>query len=1000
MLPKVRLAAPHFMAVLAVCGLLLATPPDGAAQATGTVQGRVVDGATQRPLEGTQVVVVGTGRGALTNAQGQFLILGVPAGDVSVRAVRIGYAAEERTVSLAAGATATVEFQLRIAAVAIDEIVVTGVGEAARRRELSSSVAVIGRDEIEAAAVQSVDQLLQGRVAGATVNAISAQPGTASLMNFRGISSVFGSQTPVIYVDGVRVDNAQSTAAPTGGEQTSALADILVADIERIEITKGGAASTLFGSDAATGVIQIFTRRGMPGAARVTARIEQGFDTPELKYIMDTGMIYPEFVWAGHPNFNPGAERIPPDFLARNFFQTGHYQSYNVSVSGGMEDVTYAVSGRVQQSDGIQPDNQSEIFNLRGNVSASLTPRVRAQFTGGYTRSGFGRIFNGDAIADPLTALEVGDVMFFTGLGHSPANFLRAFDIYLRPEITESVNRFQFSTGLQYEATERFSSRVTVGLDSRANQQRIFQPIGFTPGNPEGSLNRRDRDFLSVTMDAAATYAYPRHGTVTSSLTVGVQGFRDNTSIVNAFGRGFALPGTKAFDEAADITAFEQNQQVFTGGLYIDERIGLWDRLFLNLGVRIDAGTSFGDEVDYEVYPKAGLAYNLADEPFFRDAAGDVFDHLRLRVAYGQTGKFPPPFLRDRTFSAISFRGESAPRFDNPGNPDLRPEVTETFEAGLDLAFLSNRVGVDFTYFDARTRDALFFVPEQPVTGQGTQIRNVGSISNTGIEVDVNARIIHRPRFSWQVGATYQTVDNEVTDMGGAAPFNITSSGTGGMQQRVEEGHQVGAWRVTTPIDTSGDGNPDDSEFQFTGKGPTPTRSGSFNTSISLFGNLQLAALADWAGGHQVYDWGSVWATFNGILRREIVDCPPQGHPSFNADCEPRFRFPVRHDPETGEPIRRYTTGQAGSAFLLDGDWFKLREISARYNMPASWTARFGANRGALTASARNVAIFSDNKLVDPELAGFVGGGLQLGGTSSITVSPPRAFRFGVEFTF
>lgn len=1000
MLLMIRLAAPRLITALAVCILALGFPPELAAQGTGTIQGRVFDASTQRPLEGTQVTVVGTGRGALANAQGRFLIRGVPAGEVTVRAERIGFAAAERTANVPAGGTTMLEFQLGIAAVTMDEIVVTGVGEAAQRRELSTSVAVIGREEIEAAAVQSVDQLLQGRVAGATVSAVSAQPGTASLMSFRGVSSVFGSQTPVIYVDGVRVDNAQSTAAGTGGEQTSALSDLLVADIERIEITKGGAASTLYGSDAATGVIQIFTRRGTPGAPRFTVRIEQGLDSPELKYMLDAGMIYPDFVWPDHPDFDSSAVRIPADFVAENFFQTGHFQSYNASVSGGMEDVTYAITGRVQQADGIQPDNESSIFNLRGNVTAHLTPSLRANFTGGYTRSDFGRIFNGTAIADPLTSLEVGDVMFFTGLSRSANNFHEAFDIYLMADINESVNRFQFSTGLQHEASERFSSRVTVGLDSRSNQQRVLSPLGFTPGDPEGSLNRFDRDFLSVTMDAAGTFSYPSEGPLTSSLTVGLQGFRDNTSIITAFGRGFALPGTEAFDEAADITASEANQQVFTGGLYVDERIGLWDRLFLNLGVRVDAGTSFGDEVQYEAYPKAGLAYNVADEPVFRDLAAGWLDHLRLRAAYGETGKFPPPFLRDVTFSATSFRGESAPRFDNPGNPNLRPEVTKTFEAGFDLAFLRNRVGVDFTYFDARTGDALFFVPEQPVTGQGTQIRNVGSISNTGIEVDASARVIHRPDFSWEIGATYQTVDNEVTSMGGAAPFNIVSSGTGGMQQRVEEGHQVGAWRVTTPIDTNGDGKLDDSEFQFTGLSPTPTRSGSFNTSVSLFGNLQLSALADWAAGHQVYDWGSVWATFNGITRREIVECPPPGHPSFDENCVSSFQFPVRHDPETGEPIRRFSTGAAGSAFLLDGDWLKLREISARYHMPASWAALLGVNRGSLSASVRNVAIWSENPLVDPELAGIVGGGLQLGGQSSVTISPPRAFRFGVELTF
>jgi len=967
--------------VALLAALALAAPVS--AQQTGTVTGQVLDAQTQRPLTGAQVSVSGTGIGSLSGTDGRFTLSNVPAGEATVRVQFLGYSTAEETVNVPAGQSVSVDFALRVSALALDELVVTGVGQATQRRELATSVSVIGADEIAAAPVQTLDQLLQGRVAGATVSAVSAQPGTSSQMNFRGVSSVFGSQTPVIYVDGVRVDNSMLTSAGTGGENSSALAELLTSDIERIEITRGGAASTLFGSDAATGVIQIFTRRGSPGPARITARVDQGFDTPELKYLLDAAFIYPDLVETGG---------ISRSFVADEFFSTGHNQAYSVNVSGGSDDITYSISGRLEQGDGIQPRNDHEVFNLRGRVEAEITSRIRANFTGGYTRSNFNRIYSGTAIADPITALEVGDVMFFAGLGRSPENFRQAFDIFLMPEITEGVNRFQFSTGLTFEQSEYFSARASVGIDSRNNEQRQFHPIGFTAGDEEGSLQRWNRDFTSVTLDAAGTLAWPVEGNVTSRLTVGVQGFRDNTSIVSAFGRGFALPGSKDFGEAADVTASEGRSQVFTGGFYIDEQIGLWDRVFVNLGVRVDGGTSFGDDVDFEAYPKAGLAWGLGREDFFRfSPLGGIFDELQLRAAYGETGKFPPPFLRDRTFDAQSFRGESAPRFDNPGNPDLRPEVTATFEAGFEAGLFDNRLGLDFTFFDATTRDALFFVPEQPATGQGTQIRNLGEISNRGIELDVNFLAMARPNFRWNLGATFATVDNEVTDMGGAAEFNVEA------QKRVAEGRPVGAWYVTTPIDTSGDGLNDGSELQFSGGSPLPTRTGSFSTRVTLYDRLHLSAMADWATGHEVFDYGSVWATFNGIIRREIIDCPPL---DAAPDCQPSFQFPIRHDAQTGEPIGRYGQSAARSAFLMSGDWLKLREITARYDLSPDFLARFGVSRGGVFGSVRNVAIWSDNPLIDPELGGLASGGLSLGGESSITISPPRSFRFGVEVTF
>ena len=240
-----RLASSAALGLLALLALTATAATPALAQ-TGVVQGQVVDAASMRPLSNVQVLVEGTGIGLLTNSSGRYVLLNVPAGEHTVQATLIGYDQASQTVTVAAGQTATADIQMSSTAISLNEIVVTGVGAETTRRALGTSVEVLAAEDFELAPVQSVDQLLQGRVSGATVSATSANPGTGSLINFRGVSSVFGAQTPVIYVDGVRVDNDQSTAAGTGGEQSSALSDLLTTDIERIEVTKGGAASTLF----------------------------------------------------------------------------------------------------------------------------------------------------------------------------------------------------------------------------------------------------------------------------------------------------------------------------------------------------------------------------------------------------------------------------------------------------------------------------------------------------------------------------------------------------------------------------------------------------------------------------------------------------------------------------------------------------------------------------------------------------------------------------------
>ena len=950
---------------LIAVALALALSAVPAAGQTGSITGRVVDAESGRPLLDAQVSVTGSGLGALSNANGMYVIRDVPVGPATVRVDLLGYASTEQAVTVSAGQTATQNFQLAQDAIALDELVVTGVGRETERRRLSTSVDVISADEIAQIPVTSVDQLLQGRVAGATVNAQSAQAGTASLINFRGVSSVFGSQTPVIYVDGVRVDNSQSTAAGTGGEQSSAIADLLTSDIERIEVTKGGAASTLYGSDAATGVIQIFTKKGRPGAPRFTFRSEYGIDQPELKYMFDAPLTFPDLVESGEAS---------PTFMEDNYWRTGFAQNQYLAVNGGSDAVTYNVSGRVQNEEGVQPKNESTIYAVRGGLTANVSEGFTLDFIGNYTRSQFQRLFNGTAIADPLTTFEVGDALFFSGA----SSLDEALDIFLSPDIDETVNRFIFGGGFNWTVTESVFARMRLGLDHRNNQQRILQPIGFTPGESTGELSRYDRGFTSFSLDAALGYTWTSAGgTVSNDFTVGAQGFRDNTSVISSTGTTFALPGAPDFDEAADISSFETNQEIFSGGVYLDESLDLWQKLTLSLGVRFDGSTTFGDEVSVETYPKAGVSYLVSSEEFFEPLGGVVND-MKIRAAYGETGKPPTPFDKDASFSAISFRGESAPRFDNPGNEDLRPERTSTIEVGLDASLLQNRIGIDLTWFDATTTDALIAVPEQPVTGQGTQLRNLGEISNRGWELAWSAQLLNMQSFAWTVGGTFQTVDNEVTDMGGASEFNVAA------QQRVAEGRPVGAWYVTTPIDTNSDGFFDGSELMFTGGQPTPTKSGSFNTSIRLGTRWTISSLADFAMGHEVMDYGSVWSTFNGIYRRQEIEGVP---------------FPVRYD-LAGTELGEYSQSAARSAFIYDGDWFKWRELSVQYQMPDLLVDAMRIERGQLYASIRNIWIWSKNDMVDPELNGLSGGGLVLGSESSVTASSPRRFRFGVQVVF
>ena len=976
---------------------LLLLPATALAQATGSISGQVTEERTGETMPGVNVIITSLNRGAATDIDGNYVITELPPGTYEVVARFIGFKDNRQTVTVSPGRETAQNFSMAEDLLLLDEVVVTGQAASTEKRKLSANVDVLNIRDIEEAPVVSVDQLLQGRVTGSTVRMQSAQPGQGALINFRGITSVFASQTPVIYIDGVRVDNNSSTSYSNGGETTSALSELLTSDIERIEVTKGGAASTLYGSDAANGVIQIFTKRGIAGKTRVTVRTEQGVDTPDLKFVQDTGFSFPCLNPANEGNTDacPELDRNSPDFgetsyIEDNFLKNGHFQNYYVGVSGGSEALTFNVSGRIQNGDGIQPSNENTLYALRGNLQSQLTDVLSVGFSGSYTRSNFKRLNNGTAIADPYTSFQVGDAYFFTGAD----NFDEALRRFLLPIIEEGVDRFTFSSQARYNPSPLFSSSLTVGLDSRVNEQRSFDPIEFdvVSGRDSGGLDRFDRNFLAVTLEYVGTIRYPREGNITSDFTFGAQGFREQTSIITANVETFALPGTEDISQAGEKDVNEAREQIFNGGIFFREQIGLLDRVFINAGLRLDGNSSFGGDTGLQTYPSLGIAYTISDESFWPQAFGNAWNDLKLRLAYGVTGKFPGAFDRDFTFDGAQFRGESAAFFDNPGNSNLKPERTSTIEGGIETSLLDRRLAVNFTYYTATTKDALFFVPEQPSSGQGTQLRNIGEIKNRGIELSANASVINTRNVSWSLGFNYSWFENEITDIGGVADFNVGGSSVRA-QQRVAgpdpetgETHPIGEWRAMTPFDSNGDGLLDDSKFEFTGDTPYPTQTGAFNTSLTLFRNLTFFALADFALGAKIFDWSSHWASFNGL---------------------PRTVLPDRFDLD-GNPDGTFSTTSGGVFLLKDGDYLKLRELSVRYALPRTFVQRLSLERASVFGTVRNLYTFSRQDLLDPEITGVSSNstasqgvdGLELGGEQSSTLSPPRQFRLGLEIVF
>lgn len=982
-----KLSLGRFAALLLGVGMLfLAQSIPLAAQDTGEVRGKVTDATRGEGLAGANVILNGTTLGASTDVDGIYNIRKVPAGQYTVTVRFVGYKLQAKNVTVQTGGTVSANFALEGTAVQMNEIVVTGQGAAIEKRRLSSAVETISSKDVQLAPVKSLDQLLQGRVPGLQSFAPGGVPGTGNRIITRGVKSALNPTTPVIYVDGIRVDNNPEGRLNigTGGQRSSSLADLVTGEIDHVEIIKGGAAATLYGSEAANGVIQIFTKKGIPGNSKWNFNFTSGFAKGQTKN-----------VWS--------------DYVKNNFFQNGPFQSYRLGLSGGAEDLTYTVSGKMSEDKGVAVQNQlyDRLYNISAGLRAVIGDKSSVEFSSSFTHDGFGKQFSDNAIAAPMAGLDgegatewqrlisnyptvLSDASVFKAAQDS---VLRAFFL---PQLFENVNRWIASMNYGYNPYSWWQNKVIVGVDYRKSESRNFNSIeaGSVVSTPGGSSVRQDREFMTITANYNATFSLPDLGPVTQRATVGAQAFRVNDREIQGSGTNFKIPGTTVFNNASVVTGLESNQELYSYGFIAQDQVGVWNKLYFDLGVRIDGNTTFGSTIPAQVYPKAGVAYNISDEPFYPEVVKSIVSNLKLRGSIGQTGNFPPPFTRDRTYASISYASEAAVNFGNPGNSNLGPDKTTSYDAGFDMGLLDDRISVELSWYKQITKNAQFNVSADIAGGFVNQQRvNIGEIQNTGVEVALRANLFTAEDFEFNMRASLATNNNEVTDMGGAAEFTVAGFAYAPMQ--VRQGSPIGILKGFQPrIEANGTFGANTDPVYI--GGPTPKQTASISLDMVLFKDLTITALAEGAFGHYVLNQGlarhlvNALASLQSLTPNTSNNTLIPGGQTLYYDVFTRLNWPI--NAANGQFIPRNNA----SAYLVErGDWIKLREISARYRIPPQWF------KGVyITASVRNpLTIMQKATYADPESSFIPVRGVELGGIVGSTIEAPIQWRFGIDVT-
>ena len=945
----------------------------------GQVGGKVVDSKTQEPLVGVTIILRDNPMvGTITDADGDFSL---PVDDLQevLKVIYLGY--ESCEVDLAS-VTWPLVIEMDRDNFRLDEAVITGQGAEISRRRLSSNVATVDEAELENLPQGRVDQMLQNALPNVQITMSNGQPGTTSLVKSRGLSSAYSSSTPVIYVDGVRVDNMNTGAAlnnPLDGNtaMSGSIGDIPMENIDHIEYVTGGAATTLYGSDAANGVIQIFTKKGGYGGMNISFEAQLGAEVASSQFY----------------HF-----KRTKDLLHQN----GFYQKYRLAMDAGNEKYGFSLGFSMSDDTGtlIHNANEDRKYDLRFGSRLKINKWIEYQNSFGMTLEDFGRSRNGN---------EGG----YTGLwfteGSAAANFtyttpdgdvvsynpdIDAADEYEYSQMKafvdkaealqynkESVRRFQTSHSIKLTPLSNLTLKGTVGLDYRLNNNKVITTNEFlihTQQKPAGtsdagSINNFDRKYMGVTVDLNAQYRYRYEDLLSSFTTAGFQFFStyDHQSVYNGSN---VRDGAQIITGAGVQTSDEWLSFLYNYGVFVQENIGFKDKYYIDLGLRADYNTAFGDNVGWQLYPKVGLSYLLSDEKFMRPVIESrVLTSLKIFANYGVAGNYPPAFAYQKTIDVNSFLGQQAASFGQYGNPDLGPEKKHSYEAGFNTVLFDNFLNIGFTYYYALTKGALFSVPSLPSSGQeASYLKNVGEIENKGVEITTSFQLVDTRDWYVRLNASFNTNHNKVLDAGGTVPFAIGGFSSRTVQTVVEEGKPVGFIRGSKAVL-----NPDGTlkeVLQLQDLGSTlPVFYGNFSLNVN-YKNLSFFLSGDYQAGSYVHSFDRQFRFAKGLKDGSIPEQALEGISQSQAWLD-------------------FT-----NFFVEKADFLKIRNIGISY----AFSPRKLLEKVIVGFNVYNPFAFTASS-VDPEATlsgGLSQGAVTTGGINYSTYSTPRQYIFSVKILF
>jgi TonB-linked SusC/RagA family outer membrane protein len=955
----------------------------------GTITGTVVDAATKQPIRGALIGIDGNTSAASTRSDGTFRLLNVAAGTHRITIRRVGYALYSQPVTVQDNLVATVSVALKVAVTRLNEVVTTALGDQ-RRLEVGNVIAHLDVDSIAPTApVSNLSDLLAGRVAGLQITTSSGMVGGQTSIRIRGQSSLTLGSDPIVIVDGVRQDNSPggSSNSYVGKFSTpSRLNDLDYSQIESIDILKGPAASTEYGTDAANGVIVITTKKGKAGPPQWHAGAERGWseipvDFPEWWYtwghrtdstraavvcpLVSRLSFYPDQT-GGTCIADSVVHDNPLNHRATSMFGSGLREKFSVDVGGGSHVLRYYLAGSSTRDVGttrmpavfgslvraynlpsvvMDPNTQSQ-RSFRLNLSAHIAQTLEAQVSGAYLTTKQQQPSGSDVLLRMMRGEPVilDSAHYFGYGGHTPGQS----PLVAMGNVSGDADvRATVGLTVDWRPISWFSGHVTTGVDHGSEQVRYT----MYPQAQYISTTRRNSGYFSLANQTSNIVTGDVRGAVTVPLTpsvhsrtfvglqvsstkqAGVEGSAQNLSESNLSLNGVPNPQVTQIGDAHA-----------TVGGYLEQQLSIHERLFITGALRLDGASGFGGDYRKTVYPKLNASW-LA-----WSANGNT---VRLRSAFGAAGKQPDNGTTLQTYYAttayVDGSDQSVAQMRSPGNPYLKPERSQEFEAGVDVSLWDNRLSVEYTRYDKHTKDALAGVSLGSTLGGLSTQENLGDVRNWGNELTLQASILRDGPLTWDMTVNASQNRNKLLRLGAG----VTAQSVTSIQRHVVGYPLYGYWaqEKATYNDANHDGvlSRDELTLEDTSVyigSPLPGTETSFSTQIGMFhGALMIRALLDRQSNSVIAN--EAQSAFDGTLRAENDSTAPLWQQAAALSAG------------------NFTTTQYN---FENASFIRFRELSATYMLPARWMQAVRFQSTSVTVAVRNLGIWSHYSGADPEV--------------------------------